>query len=505
MKESLATLAYASRVASLSDPSSAAKKELGQFPTPMPVAALMASMFSTRDSIVRLLDAGAGTGTLIRAFVERRCSEMPLPQSIHVEAYEIDSRLIPMLDETIDRCRVLCSEQGVKFTALVHNLDFIEVASGLTRDDLFAKEKSRFTATILNPPYRKINSSSQIRAQLRSSGIETSNLYTAFLALAAKLLSAGGEMVAITPRSFANGPYFRPFREMFLGIMSLRRIHLFESRSTAFARDKVLQENIILNAIKSPAKPETVLVSMSSGAPNAAVSMRECSYREIVSPDDTEMFIHLWTDDKQAEARRMMSKLHANLTELGLEVSTGRVVDFRVNKFLRMEPGPHTVPLIYSCHFQAGYVTWPRVPSRKPNALLDTQETHALMLPAGVYVLTKRFSAKEERRRVVACIYDPARVPAPNVGFENHLNYFHVAGSGIPKNLALGLAAYLNSTVLDNYFRQFNGHTQVNATDLRNLPYPERSKLEAVGRHLGPAVLNQQELDQLLQKELFDD
>jgi adenine-specific DNA-methyltransferase len=41
------------------------------------------------------------------------------------------------------------------------------------------------------------------------------------------------------------------------------------------------------------------------------------------------------------------------------------------------------------------------------------------------------------------------------------------------------LAAFLNSTVLDVYFRQFNGHTQVNATDLRNLRYPSRSQLES--------------------------
>ena len=72
-------------------------------------------------------------------------------------------------------------------------------------------------------------------------------------------------MVAICPRSFCNGPYFKPFREQFLDLMSLRRLHVFESRSAAFQRDKVLQENIIVHAVRSPEKPQSVIISTSSG------------------------------------------------------------------------------------------------------------------------------------------------------------------------------------------------------------------------------------------------
>ena len=48
--------------------------------------------------------------------------------------------------------------------------------------------------------------------------------------------------------------------------------------------------------------------------------------------------------------------------------------------------------------------------------------------------------------------------------------------------MALGLAVYLNSTMIDNYFRQFNGHTQVNATDLRLLKYPSKKVLIDLGK-----------------------
>ena len=161
------------------------------------------------------------------------------------------------------------------------------------------------------------------------------------------------------------------------------------------------------------------------------------------------------------------------------------------------------MPLIYPCHFNDGYVKWPKIPSRKPNAIFDTETTEELLVPSAVYVLAKRFTAKEERRRIVACVYDPVRIHAARVGIENHLNYFHAHGAGLPIDLARGLAAFLNSTVLDVYFRQFNGHTQVNATDLRNLRYPSRSQLGSLGRQFGETFPHQQQLDQLVHKELF--
>jgi adenine-specific DNA-methyltransferase len=87
------------------------------------------------------------------------------------------------------------------------------------------------------------------------------------------------------------------------------------------------------------------------------------------------------------------------------------------------------------------------------------------------------------------------------VGFENHLNYFHRNGRGLDYDLARGLAAFLNSTLVDEYFRQFNGHTQVNATDLRSLRYPTQTQLRALGQRVGERLLNQQQLDDLISWE----
>ena len=278
---------------------------------------------------------------------------------------------------------------------------------------------------------------------------------------------------------------------------------LFRSRSAAFRNDKVLQENIIIHAVKSGSKPDGVIISSSTGKPRSRITARQVSYSDVVSPNDPSQFIHLVVDDSHSHARSAMSRLAATLPDMGLSVSTGRVVDFRAKPFLRQVPGDKTVPLIHPCHFNGGFVSWPKDGSRKPNAIVCDELTHDLLVPSDVYVLVKRFTAKEERRRVVACIYDPAAVPSTFVGFENHLNYFHLDGRGLPMSLAKGLAAFLNSTLVDVYFRQFSGHTQVNATDLRALRYPPRAALERLGHRIDDPTMNQKDVDSLVEQELF--
>ena len=479
------------------------RHELGQFLTPHPVADFMASLFKARWEELDLLDAGAGDGALSAALVRQLCASRHKPKGISITAWELDEALIESLHATLQGCQQECDRARIQFSATVLNEDFIAAAVPMVRGELFVLREPRFNAAIVNPPYRKIRSDSPTRLLLRSAGIETGNLYAGFVALITKLLADRGELVAITPRSFCNGPYFKPFRTDFLETMSLRRLHVFESRSAAFSRDAVLQENIIVHAVKDAAKPEHVIISTSSGASGSSITEREVAYCQVVSPDDANQFIHLAESDTQDSARAIMGRLSASLPELGLSVSTGRVVDFRAKEFLREQPEHDTAPLIYPCHFNGGFVHWPREKARKPNAIVSNEQTRELLVPAGVYVLVKRFTAKEERKRIVACIYDSHQIHAPLVGFENHLNYFHVNGHGLPMALAKGLAAFLNSTVVDVYFRQFNGHTQVNATDLRSLNYPTQIELEKLGHRIADPGMLQEELDALVEEELF--
>ena len=471
---------------------------LGQYFTPSVVGRFMGSLFAPRRR-VRLLDPGAGVGSLTAAYVDAALAWRRPPAVIEVVAFESDDRLLAGLRATMAACQQACDVAGVGFSSHVIAGDFLEAAATSIEGGLFAAERIEpFDAVIMNPPYRKVQSSSPERAVLRRVGIETSNLYSAFVALAALLLRDGGELVAITPRSFCNGPYFRPFREAFFAEMTLDRAHVFERRDQAFSDDDVLQENVIFHASRDRRVRKYVVVSTSDGPSAAAVTTRRLRSEEVLDRSDPELVVRLPTGRTHRRVVGKVDGLPNTLDELRLGVSTGRVVDFRAREFLRESPSADTAPLVYPETFADGRVSWPKAPSRKPQAIVRCGDTESLLVDAGHYVLVKRFSAKEEPRRIVAAVYDPAVAPGERVGFENHLNYFHNDGGGMTPVIAVGLAAFLNSTLVDAYFRQESGHTQVNASDLRRLRYPSIDRLEALGRRVQTGQPAQRRLDRLV-------
>ncbi len=224
------------------------------------------------------------------------------------------------------------------FTAEIRPVDFLQEVSEQLAGNLFSPPLPTFTAAILNPPYRKIHSKSATRECLRRIGIETSNLCTGFLEAAICLLAPDAELVSITLRSFRNGTYFRRFHKAFLEEMALRQRHLFDSRKDVFREDKVLPETVIVSAAKTKRTPDRVGITLSSNAEEKRFLSRTLADREVVHEHDAEYFIRIVPDDASQQIVHRMGQFGTSLTELGLKVSTGRVVDFRAAAFLRERP-----------------------------------------------------------------------------------------------------------------------------------------------------------------------
>jgi adenine-specific DNA-methyltransferase len=480
------------------------KHFLGQYFTPAPICNFMSSMM-TLDGQIKLLDPGCGVGSLTSAIVDRALRNPTC--TINADLYDFDKDLVPYLDQVV---RVY--NESKRVNAKFHLSDFIlDKAVKVEARKLKDKRCKKYTHVISNPPYKKLSPSSLQGKSLIEAGLEFYNLYSAFVSLSIALLSDLGELVCIIPRSFCNGPFYKRFRENLVADGAIKRIHIFESRTHAFSVDSVLQENVILHFVKGE-KQGNVIVSSSAGSDfvedsegkftATGYSERTVGFDAIINPEDEDLYVHIATNDFDQSCIRKVESMPATLSDLDVQVSTGPVVDFRVKEHLSDYATDTSVPLFFPVHLN-GKLDWPKK-SKKPNFINLCDSTQKVTWDnRGTYLLVRRFSSKEERRRVSGTIYESS-LPYPKIGFDNKVNVFHRNRSGLEDLLAKGLYIYINSTIVDRYFRCFSGHTQINASDLRKMKYPTKEQLIRLGKLIDSTCLSQDEVDYLLLKELWE-
>lgn len=447
------------------------KARLGQYFTPYPIARFMASLFPVTDKNIRLLDPGTGIGILACSFLERIRQENWKTPEVLVSAYDIDESILQTLEKNVAQASACLNKADYEI--------FFENFLTKTAFDYTLNINRTYTHVIMNPPYKKIATHSMERHAARVFGLETVNLYAAFIGAAIAITEDLGYIVAIIPRSFCNGVYYRPFREFILKHCAIKHIHLFKSRNKAFKDEAVLQENIIIMLQKN-AKQDTVKVSYCTDESFGDFKAFDADFTQIINPSDNEKYLHI---PEQNNIPTENFSAYSSLKDLQINVSTGAIVDFRKRDLLLQEYQNKAYPLIYPIHLRHFHIEWPKQ-SKKPNAILYSEDISKLLLPKGFYVAVKRFSTKEEPKRIVASLITPQDFITDGIAFENHLNIFHINKASLPEDISYGLICWLNSTYIDRNFRLFSGHTQVNATDLRNIPYPTLQKLKELGKRL---------------------
>jgi adenine-specific DNA-methyltransferase len=482
------------------------RKKKGQFFTPPEVCAFMAGLFSAKTpGTFRLLDPGAGVGSLTAAVCDRFLNLRSL-RRLEIHLFENDPEVLPFLRQTITHCVEVLNEHGLLTTYEIHAKDFIldAAATIFSPPSLFSDsaEWGEFDGVIMNPPYFKINKASPYSRVMENIVHGQPNMYAFFLAAAAQMLRPGGELVAITPRSFCNGLYFRGFRRWFFEKMALDRIHLFESRTETF-RD-VLQESIVTAAHRLGKPSLNVTVSSSYGLdihtaksaalPTSTVIDDSCGHANVRIAASVE---------DQAIAEVIESWPH-RFPDLGLRISTGPVVMFRAREFLLSQiSGKSTAPLLTVFNVKPFRTEWPLIHKKHPTALKVCPDSYGLLLRTQNYLLLRRFSAKEERRRLTACCLIGSEVPHPFVALENHLNYIYHAKRELTLDEVYGLSALFNSALLDRYFRMISGNTQVNATEIRSMKFPALEVVSLIGRKVRElASLDLDVVESLVLREL---
>ena len=456
------------------------RKERGHFGTSPAIADFMAGMFTQiPQGPVRVLDPGAGVGTLSAAVCQRVLQQRNRRHLVF-ELWENDPRLEVRLRGTMEACRQALRDAGHEMEFTIRSEDFVLEHA---QPSLFGPPSGPlFDLVIMNPPYYKVpKDAAGARAMIHVVHGQP-NMYALFMAVAVDLLREGGELVAITPRSYFNGPYFKRFRKWFFDRMTARQIHVFESRSDVFHEDEVLQENVILLAEKG-GQPKDVALTSSAGRHFPKVEHHALPYTRVIEDSSGDHLIRVATSRLEQEIVEAVDRLPHRFRELPFKISTGPVVTFRSTEFLRRERSNDTAPLLWMHNVRPFVARFPPK-NGKPAHILVSGESTRLLLPAKRYVLLKRFTAKEERRRLVAGIVEAKDSYSPFVGLENHLNYIYRLGSELSRDEALGLAALFNSVLVDRYFRAISGSTQVNAAEIRAMPVPCVEAIREIGHGL---------------------
>ncbi|OAT84767.1 Eco57I restriction-modification methylase domain-containing protein [Desulfotomaculum copahuensis] len=466
------------------------KKNLGQYLTPIPVADFMSSLFtSIHKDTIKLLDPGAGTGTLCCAFCEKILTSLGRPSKIDIIAYEIDPDLCNLLERSLNYLTKTLALIGVTLNVNLINSDFIIDNSKRLQNGYDAALTS-YDYIIANPPYFKINKDDPRAVAASSVVYGQPNIYGLFMAVSASLLKPGGELVFITPRSYATGTYFRLVRDHFFSLVRPEHFHLFGSRRDAFDRDSVLQENVILRAVRhdewsSTERKYSVSLSYSEGMADLVdVHTRQVDIHNIVNMKSKDKMLCLPITQKDEDIITAMHSWSGSLNAYKMEISTGPVVPFRAKGLLRFgqDKNTQTVPLLWMQNVQAMDIKWP-LRINKEQYMVVCEDSASLLVPNSNYVLLRRFSSKEQDQRLTAAPLVKGMFEHVFLGLENHLNFIYRTNGELSNEEAYGLAAIYNSSILDSYFRAFNGNTQVNATEIRLMPLPPLEVIREIGAY----------------------
>lgn len=445
------------------------RKKFGQFFTTAKTAVYMAELLciDLDKEELSLLDAGAGTGILSAALIDR-IFQLGYKGKVNLTCYETDSVVLPVLEQNL---RLAKDKYGISYSIKTENYITSQYFGTGT---LIDEDSCKYDYIIGNPPYLKISKDAPEALSMPSVCHGAPNLYFLFWAMGIYNLKSEQELVYIIPRSWTSGAYFKKFREYLFTNSIITDIHLFKSRDKVFGGESVLQETIIVKVKKTRTEPETINITTSSDSGFNDLRKFEAPYHTVIPKNH---YVYLITDEKDANVIERINNLPQTLPDIKLKMQTGIIVDFRTREVLRDNMEEGAFPLLYAQHIKDGRVVWPL---GKEGEVIQTDHP-AYLQENSDFLLVKRFTSKEEKRRLQCGIFLKQKYSQfKYISTQNKVNFVKCDSPCI----TYGLYVLLNSSLYDAYYRILNGSTQVNSTEINQIPIPSRNVIEKMGRQL---------------------
>jgi adenine-specific DNA-methyltransferase len=332
-------------------------------------------------------------------------------------------------------------------------------------------ELGRFDLVVGNPPYGRVSLHPERRRAFGRSLYGHANVYGLFLDAALHWRKPSGLIAFVTPTSFLGGKYFSRLRNLLLEEAPPLVIDVLEARTGVF--DLVQQETCL--AIFGPNPSRSTVVHHLRIADRRVRASRAGTFELSTAAGSPWLLPRTARQATLAErAFRMRTRLH----HLGYRAATGPLVWNRHKEQLRTHEGADTFPLIWAEAVRPNRFAF-EYRSRAHSPFFALREDQEHLLDCGPCVLVQRTTAKEQKRRLVACAVPPELFERWGQRvIENHVNVLRAIGA---KHVAPAvLAAVLNTETVDQVFRCLSGTVAVSATELHALPLPPRSVFSKV-------------------------
>ena len=461
------------------------KRDKGQFFTPLAISQFMGSLARATDSeSIRILDPGCGSAILSCSLIEHLVQNNTTLKKINLDLYDTDTVLIPYTEIVLGYLSDWLRSKGVQIDLTIHQEDFILVNhTYISGTNLYNDNIVLYDYIISNPPYFKL-AKDDARTQCCASIVDgQTNIYALFMAICSKMLNESGEMIFITPRSFASGRYFQSFRDYLFENTRLCFVHLFNTRKDTFAKDDVLQELVITRFAHS--NNGRIIISHSEGSRDLNDPViKDYPETDILDPSTSDKVVFLPTDDKDDAILSLFRSWDGNMEKYDIKISTGPVVAFRIYDYITSDEDPDTVPLYWMHNVVKMLADHPVNKKDKGQYIKVAPESMHTLLPNKNYILLRRMSSKDDSSRLVAAPYFGNMAKYKYVGIENKLNYIYRPKGHLRRDETIGLTALLDSDLFDGYFRTFNGNINVSATELRAMPLPPIETIREIGKQI---------------------
>ena len=467
------------------------RKKIGQFFTSRETARFMAGLFSVpKKEHLDILDPGTGSAILTAALMERLQQESSV-KSVSLICYETEPAILDLLKDNLEYIKSI-----VRF-----DLDYTIITDNyITSQEL----PLAFADLVIgNPPYLKVNRLAEEAQAMSHVVYGAPNLYFLFASRSIENLRDKGELVYIIPRSWTSGAYFKAFRNFLFKKTTIEHIHLFISRDKVFEQETVLQETMIIKLKKEIGTANEIVIS-STETNNDFNNIQEITVpKKLVIGNDDNQYVYLVTNKEEVNVLKRLSVFHNTLPSLDMKMKTGLTVDFREREHLMDEPANDNVPMFFAQHLKDGRITFP---IGKHGEYIDTRKSGLLQDNIN-YLFVKRFTSKEESRRLQSSIYLQDDFPTyKQISTQNKLNFITRNKKSLTKQMVYGLYCLFNSTLYDKYYRILNGSTQVNSTEVNTMPMPTLDGIVYLGQRLMVSNdLTEKTCDRILEEYLDDE